>query len=136
MAPGDAGEAGRGPPQGCRDPLANALRGVAIPLHPGAARFYREQGLAGVEPPRSPPGRAPAVVVDGLAKSYGDVAAVADLSFTVGRAARPWRCSGPNGAGKTTTIAMLLGLLEPSAGTIRILGQADAARRRRGRCRG
>ena len=34
---------------------------------------------------------------------------------------------GPNGAGKTTTIAMLLGLLEPSAGTIRILGHDDAA---------
>ena len=38
---------------------------------------------------------------------------------------------GPNGAGKTTTIAMLLGLLEPSAGTIRILGQAMPRQRAR-----
>ena len=35
-----------GHPKGAEFSLANALRGVAIPLHPGAARFYREQGLA------------------------------------------------------------------------------------------
>jgi len=33
-------------PKGAELSLADALRGVAIPLHPGAARFYREQGLA------------------------------------------------------------------------------------------
>lgn len=35
-----------GHPKGAEILLANALRGVSIPLHPGAARFYREQGLA------------------------------------------------------------------------------------------
>jgi TRAP transporter TAXI family solute receptor len=35
-----------GHPKGAEITLANALRGVAIPLHPGAARFYREQGMA------------------------------------------------------------------------------------------
>ena len=34
-----------GHPKGAEIVLANALRGVSIPLHPGAARFYREQGL-------------------------------------------------------------------------------------------
>jgi hypothetical protein len=36
-----------GHPKGAEILLANALRGVSIPLHPGAARFYREQGMAG-----------------------------------------------------------------------------------------
>ncbi len=72
----------------------------------------------------------PAVVVEGLGKSYGEVAAVADLSFTVGRR-RTVALLGPNGAGKTTTIAMLLGLLEPSRGTIAILGERMPRGRRR-----
>ena len=65
-----------------------------------------------------------------LTKRYGDVAAVAGLSFTVARR-RTVALLGPNGAGKTTTIAMLLGLLEPSVGTIRILGQEMPRRRAR-----
>ena len=73
---------------------------------------------------------APAVVVEGLGKSYGEVAAVADLSFTIGRR-RTVALLGPNGAGKTTTIAMLLGLLEPSRGTITILGEPMPRRRPR-----
>ena len=70
----------------------------------------------------------PAIAVERLAKSYGSVAAVADLSFAVPRG-RTVALLGPNGAGKTTTIAMLLGLLEPSAGAIRILGLPMPQRR-------
>jgi len=73
-------------------------------------------------------GSTPAIAVERLAKSYGDVAAVADLTFAVPRG-RTVALLGPNGAGKTTTIAMLLGLLEPSAGTIRILGLPMPQRR-------
>jgi ABC-2 type transport system ATP-binding protein len=75
------------------------------------------------------PGALPAITVDHLAKSYGSVAAVADLTFVVPRG-RTVALLGPNGAGKTTTIAMLLGLLEPSAGTIRILGLPMPQQRR------
>ena len=67
-------------------------------------------------------GPVPAIQVENLEKSYGAVRAVAGLSFAVGRR-RTVALLGPNGAGKTTTIAMLLGLLEPSAGSIRILGE-------------
>jgi ABC-2 type transport system ATP-binding protein len=63
----------------------------------------------------------PAVEVAGLRKVYGEVVAVDDLSFTVPRG-RTVGLLGANGAGKTTTIAMLLGLLAPTAGSIRILG--------------
>jgi ABC-2 type transport system ATP-binding protein len=72
----------------------------------------------------------PAIEVADLTKRYGDIDAVAGLSFAVARR-RTVALLGPNGAGKTTTIAMLLGLLEQSAGTIRILGQEMP--RRRGR---
>jgi ABC-2 type transport system ATP-binding protein len=65
----------------------------------------------------------PAIEVAGLRKVYGEVVAVDDLSFTVPRG-RTVGLLGANGAGKTTTIAMLLGLLAPTAGSIRILGLA------------
>ncbi len=57
----------------------------------------------------------------GLAKRYGEVLAVDDVSFTLG-AGQTVGLLGGNGAGKTTTIAMLLGLLIPDAGRIAVLG--------------
>src|SRR5690606_7920423 len=54
--------------------------------------------------------------------------AVADLSFDV-RRNEILGLLGPNGAGKTTTISMILGVLEPSAGSVEIEGM-DLARRR------
>lgn len=56
-----------------------------------------------------------------LSKRFGDVRAVTDLSFAV-PAGTLVALLGGNGAGKTTTLSMLLGLLAPSAGEIRILG--------------
>lgn len=73
---------------------------------------------------------APAIDARGLVKRYGEVVAVDDLSFTV-PAGRTVALLGANGAGKTTTIAMLLGLLAPTAGTIRVLGAAMPAARHR-----
>ncbi|THV30695.1 ATP-binding cassette domain-containing protein [Glycomyces paridis] len=59
----------------------------------------------------------------GLAKRFGPVDAVTDLSFDV----EPGRVTGflgPNGSGKTTTLRMLLGLVRPDAGTALIGGRA------------
>src|SRR3989344_3281802 len=66
--------------------------------------------------------------VKDLKKSYGDVVAVDGISFTVGRG-EVVGLLGPNGAGKTTTISMILGILEPSAGTVHIDG-IDIAKER------
>ena len=57
--------------------------------------------------------------VKNLKKSYGAYKAVDGISFTVGRG-EIVGLLGPNGAGKTTTINMLLGLLLPTAGTIKV----------------
>ena len=69
-----------------------------------------------------------AIEVEGLTKRYGDVLAVDGVSFSVAPG-ETLGLLGGNGAGKTTTIAMLLGLLIPSAGSIRIMGR-DMARDR------
>jgi ABC-2 type transport system ATP-binding protein len=64
---------------------------------------------------------ARAIEVSGLTKRFGEVLAVDDLSFTVDEA-RIVGFLGPNGAGKTTTLRMLLGLVNPTAGTATIFG--------------
>jgi ABC-2 type transport system ATP-binding protein len=71
-----------------------------------------------------------AIVVAGLTKRYGATLAVDGLDFAV-PAGTTLGLLGGNGAGKTTTISMLLGLLIPSAGSIRVLGY-DMARERFG----
>jgi len=64
-----------------------------------------------------------AIEISHLRKQYGKVVAVEDLSLCV-----PSGCFfgflGPNGAGKSTTIGCLTGLLEPTRGEVRLLGEA------------
>lgn len=62
----------------------------------------------------------------GLTKKYGEFTAVQDLNLAVTQG-EVFGLLGPNGAGKTTTILMLLGLTEPTAGRVRVLG-LDPAR--------
>jgi ABC-2 type transport system ATP-binding protein len=69
-----------------------------------------------------------AISVQNLGKSYGDTRAVDGIDFEV-PPGRTLGLLGGNGAGKTTTIAMLLGLLVPSEGRIRILGHDMATDR-------
>ncbi len=59
------------------------------------------------------------IVAEGLTKKYGQFTAVDALDLTV-RRGEIFGLLGPNGAGKTTTILMLLGLTEPTSGTVRV----------------
>src|SRR4051812_44085311 len=70
----------------------------------------------------------PAIEVDGLVKSYGDVEAVRGVSFTV-PPGEVFGFLGPNGAGKSTTINVLCTLVRPTSGTARVSG-FDAVTRR------
>ena len=63
-----------------------------------------------------------AIEVSGLTKHFGKIVAVDDLSFTVDEG-RVVGFLGPNGAGKTTTLRMLLGLVNPTAGTATVHGR-------------
>jgi ABC-2 type transport system ATP-binding protein len=80
--------------------------------------------------PPTPLNDSSAAVVDirKLVKRFGSVAAVDGISFTV-KVGQTVALLGGNGAGKTTTISMLLGLLEPSSGTIRLFGEDLATQR-------
>jgi ABC-2 type transport system ATP-binding protein len=64
---------------------------------------------------------ADAITVSHLDKTYGKVKAVNDVSFSV-KQGEVFGILGPNGAGKTTTVECLGGLLQPSSGTIEIMG--------------
>ena len=68
-----------------------------------------------------------AVVARGLTKRFGDFTAVAGIDFEA-RRGEIFGFLGPNGAGKTTTIRILLGLLQPTAGTVEVLGVPVAER--------
>jgi ABC-2 type transport system ATP-binding protein len=72
--------------------------------------------------------RDAAILASGLTKRYGDIVAVDAIDIEVPRGEIVGLLGG-NGAGKTTTIAMILGLLIPSAGSITVLGE-DMLRRR------
>jgi len=74
--------------------------------------------------------KIPAVTARGLTKYFGDFTAVNGIDFDVYRG-EIFGFLGPNGSGKTTTIRMMLGLLQPSAGSISVLGldaHGEAAR--------
>ncbi len=64
----------------------------------------------------------PPIEVRGLAKRYGALTAVAGVDLTV-NAGDVYGYLGPNGAGKTTSLRMMLGLIRPTAGTIRLFGR-------------
>jgi ABC-2 type transport system ATP-binding protein len=64
---------------------------------------------------------APVLQVTNLRKRFGDFTAVDDVSFSM-QPGEILGLLGPNGAGKTTTIHMLLGLITPTAGSIRVFG--------------
>jgi ABC-2 type transport system ATP-binding protein len=63
------------------------------------------------------------VEFEGVEKDYGDLKALDGVSFSV-PAGGIVGLLGPNGAGKTTTMRIMTGFLEPTAGTVRIAGEA------------
>jgi ABC-2 type transport system ATP-binding protein len=64
-----------------------------------------------------------AIETNGLSKSYGPVRAVDSVYLRV-KPGEIYGFLGLNGAGKTTTIRALLGMIRPSAGSVKVLGQA------------
>ncbi len=72
-------------------------------------------------PDQSPGEPGPAIIVDQLAKDFGEVRAVRGISFEVA-AGETFGFLGPNGAGKSTTISMLCTLLTPTGGSARVAG--------------
>lgn len=75
-------------------------------------------------------GESPAVEARGVGKLFGTFVAVADVDFSVA-AGEVVGVLGANGAGKTTLLRMVLGLLAPTSGEVRLLGSPPSRRARR-----
>ena len=77
-----------------------------------------------------PAASRPAVEIAHLRKAYGPLVAVDDVSFSVAEG-EIFGVLGPNGAGKTTTVECAIGLREPDAGTVALMGLDPRADRDR-----
>src|SRR5262249_45315292 len=134
---GRADGRGRGARLGRPRPAAAVLRRRARRTRARgacAARApYRESGARPAHPQRGAGGSVTAlaraeeraerlVLVDGLVVRFGEVEAVAGVSFDVG-GGEVFGLLGPNGAGKTTTIPVLTTLLRPTAGSAFVAAQ-------------
>lgn len=84
-----------------------------------------EQDAAAMMPANRP--NKPAIEVDQVSFSYDSMKVLDGLSLQVPRGIS-FGLLGPNGAGKTTLIRLLVGLLRPKAGSIRLLGQLPSRR--------
>jgi ABC-type Fe3+/spermidine/putrescine transport system ATPase subunit len=84
-------------------------------------------GPAGQAVPEPGPARSgqSSIWTAGLAKSYGPTVALAGLDLHVA-AGQTVALLGPNGAGKSTTIGLLLGLLSPDCGEVRVYGRSPS----------
>jgi ABC-2 type transport system ATP-binding protein len=74
----------------------------------------------------------PVLVLDRVTKRFAGHTAVDGLSLSVARGT-VYGLLGPNGAGKTTTIRMILDIIEPDAGSVRLFGDAGGGRTHTGR---
>src|SRR5450432_293368 len=92
----------------------------------GANQAGREEGkmIATLEQPQTTVNGSQQLIVaslEGVSKNYGDIKALRAVDFSVG-AGEIVALLGPNGAGKTTAVKLLLGLLQPNAGQVRVFG--------------
>ncbi|MFD7627047.1 alpha/beta fold hydrolase [Streptomyces sp. NPDC059851] len=109
---------------GIRRPVRTAAAPTPGQPQPGAAAGSAAGLAAGPALPAPGPGDDVPLDIRGLTKRYAkgqDRYAVRDLSFRVERG-QVLGLLGPNGAGKTTTLRMLMGLITPDAGEIRVFG--------------
>jgi ABC-2 type transport system ATP-binding protein len=90
---------------------------VIEPLNPSLNQVSIEP--AANDLPGLPPGAEAIIALRGVAKWYGDVVAVSDLTFGIGLGVTA--LLGPNGAGKSTILNLVSGLIRPSSGTVQVL---------------
>ena len=144
--PADAAQASRRRRRAARRPRGSACRdldqrrlgeeldtalGTVVSFERGGVRYT----VAGSVPPAAAEAAArgaltvadaPPIEVRGLVKRYGDLVAVDGVDLTVS-AGDVFGYLGPNGAGKTTSLRMMLGLIRPTAGTVRLFGRDPQA---------
>jgi ABC-2 type transport system ATP-binding protein len=123
---------GRVPPP-AKEPEAVPDQEARDRTHTAAGLLYGPGAASAAQAPAALAERPPAIVIEGLTKTYRDAIALDGVSLTVPEGS-VFGFLGPNGAGKTTTLRILAGLAHPTAGSARILGHdvtrdADAVHR-------
>ncbi len=96
---------------------------MATSVQTAVDHVHREPGLVTLDAQPATPSRALAIETNGLTKRYDQVTAVDGIDLRV-RQGEVYGFLGPNGAGKTTTLRMLLGLIQPTSGSISLMGSA------------
>src|SRR5919106_357053 len=91
-----------------------------------AATTLVEAATTGADGSAPRGGAMPVIELAEVTRRFGDVTAVDALSLTIERG-ETVALLGPNGAGKTTAIELLLGLVAPDAGSVRLFGRSPAA---------
>ena len=101
---------------------ASAARPAAPPAgsHSAAIRAARSDATGGDATSHAAPG--PVATLESVVKRYGTTEALRGFNLTL-RRGEVVALLGPNGAGKTTAIRLLLGLISPNAGRVRVLGR-------------
>lgn len=118
-----SGRSGTDVPWGLLLALALVVLAAALLRPAGRLLGRRRGGEAGPPAGDAADGGEP-LVVEGLSLVYrSGLRAVDDVSFAVGRG-QVVGLLGPNGAGKTSTLRMVLGLVHPTSGHVRVLGHA------------
>jgi ABC-2 type transport system ATP-binding protein len=74
------------------------------------------------------PAAPPAIAIEHASKVFGTLRALDDVTLSIATG-ETFGLIGPNGSGKTTLIRLLLGLLRPTSGSVRVLGRAMPSRR-------
>lgn len=109
--------------------MPGGVAGVFRALFKG--RTETEAGEKSEEPPKTtrigPAGEGELLAVEGVTKAYGGVKPAQNVSFRLQRG-HIHALIGPNGAGKSTMINMLTGVVKPTSGSIRFLGQEIAGK--------
>lgn len=83
-----------------------------------------------MHPPSESAGSDPVILADSVSFSYGEMRVLADVSIAV-RSGEFLGLVGPNAGGKSTFLKLVLGLLDPVAGRLQVLGQKPRQARRR-----
>jgi ABC-2 type transport system ATP-binding protein len=105
-------------------PVAGIVAVVVVLLLLGIGAVAIRRRRPGAAPARDEDLRGVPLVIEGVSKTYGDgFHAVDSIDFVVTHG-EILGLLGPNGAGKTTTLRMVVGLIHPSAGEIRVFGEA------------
>ncbi|MEN5181045.1 branched-chain amino acid ABC transporter ATP-binding protein/permease [Comamonas testosteroni] len=109
--------------------MPGGVAGVFRALFKGRAEA--EAGERPVKPPKAtrigPAGEGELLAVEGVTKAYGGITPAQNVSFRLQRG-HIHALIGPNGAGKSTMINMLTGVVKPTSGSIRFLGQEIAGK--------